>query len=73
MVELRNIYYARSYFDKNNLNYLVDAYRAQIIYKLLPFNVMVATTDDNSKVLAEEFSKRVRNLFGTDEVRKALQ
>lgn len=32
-----------------------------------------ATVDDNSRALAEEFSKRVRNLFNEEGVRKALQ
>lgn len=32
-----------------------------------------ATTDKNSKAMTDEFTKRVRNLFTTDEVRKTLQ
>lgn len=32
-----------------------------------------ATTDENSKAMTDEFTKRVRNLFTTDEVRKTLQ
>jgi hypothetical protein len=32
-----------------------------------------ATKDDNSRALADEFSRRVKNLFNDDEVRRALQ